>query len=185
MEDSAIIELYNSRSESAIRETDKKYGKYCHTISFNILGNKQDVDECVNDTWLKTWNSIPPARPKSLKAYVGRIVRNVSLDLAAKKNTLKRGKGRYREVYDELEETLSSAAGADVTDRMALQEILNSFLASLTPDHRDVFVGRYWYFDSVAAISAKTGFSKSKVKMILMKCRNELREYLKKEGYDI
>ncbi len=185
MEDYEIIELYNSRSERAIQETEKKYGNYCHTISFNILQNKQDVDECVNDTYLKIWNSIPPASPLNLKAYIGRVIRNVSLDLITKKNAIKRGKGRYQVVYDELDYALSSNGQADLVEQLELRDALNSFLASLTSECRDVFIGRYWYFDSISTISSKMDFSQSKTKMILMQCRNELKQYLKKEGYDL
>ena len=108
MEDETIIGLYNDRDESAISETDKKYGGYCRTVSYNILQSRPDTEECVNDAYHHTWNAIPPERPRSLKAFVGRITRNLSLNRLAEKRAAKRGGGRYEAVYDELESTINS-----------------------------------------------------------------------------
>lgn len=182
MEDGEIIELYFARNEDAISETDAKYGRYCSNISRNILRNEPDVEECVNDTYLHTWNSIPPTRPTSLMAYLGKIVRNISLNLFKAKHTKKRGSGEYELVYDELSNVVpASDRVEDIYEGMALKDLLNRWLDSLSSEQRLVFVGRYWYFDSVSSISAKMGYSESKTKMLLLRLRNKLKEYLESE----
>ena len=185
MEDEAIIGLYDTRDEAAITETDKKYGGYCRTISWNILQNRPDTEECVNDAYLHTWNAIPPEKPHSLRGFVGRITRNLSLNRLAEKKAAKRGGGRYTAVYDELDASLSHAGCPDALGEIELRDLLNRFLAALPEDRRNVFIGRYWYFQTVAEIAAQTGFTQSKVKMQLKSARDELREYLRKEGVTV
>ena len=141
MEDETIIGLYNDRDESAITETDKKYGGYCRTVSYNILQNRPDTEECVNDAYHHTWNAIPPERPRSLKAFVGRITRNLSLNRLAEKKAAKRGGGRYEAVYDELDASLSHAAAPDTLGDLELRDLLNRFLADLPEDRRNLFIG--------------------------------------------
>ncbi len=182
MDDSEIIELYFARNEAAIHETDLKYGKFCSNISRNILRNELDVEECLNDTYLHTWNSIPPTRPDSFIAYLGRLVRNISLNLLKAKHTKKRGSGEYELVYDELSNTVPSTDYVkDVYEGIALKDIINQWLGSLPKTHRQVFVGRYWYFDSISDIASKMGYSESKTKMLLLRLRTKLKEYLESE----
>ena len=185
MEDCVIISLYNSRSESAIKETDKKYGTYCRSVAFNILHDRFEVEECVNDTYLKVWNSIPPTQPDSLHSYIGRIVRNTALNLVKKKKTKKRGSGHYDEIYDELNGELSRIGRIDDYSDIELRDILNRFLDSLTEESKAVFIARYWYFDSIAEISKIMHISQSKTKALLMKCRNELKIFLQKEDISV
>lgn len=183
MDDRDIIELYFKRLESAITETANKYGKYCFRISYNILRNRQDAEESVNDTYWKAWNAIPPTRPSSLLAYLGKIVRNISLNRIKAKKTQKRGSGEYKLVYEELEGILSSPKFVnELIDEICLKDLINRWLGTLTAEQRMVFVGRYWYFDSISTISSKMDFSISKTKMLLFRLRNELKEYLESEG---
>lgn len=186
MEDKEIIELYFKRNESAIDETAAKYGKHCLFISSNILNDSQDAEECVNDTYLKTWNSIPPVVPMSLIAYLSKIVRNLSLNRIKSRNTKKRGCGEYEYVYEELSNMIvSQETVEEAFDEMYLRDLINTWLGKLTKEQRMVFVGRYWYFESVDAISSKMNFKTSKTKMILMRLRNDLREYLESEGVHV
>ena len=185
MEDETIIGLYNDRDEAAITETDKKYGGYCRTVSYNILQSRPDTEECVNDAYHHTWNAIPPERPRSLKAFVGRITRNLSLNRLSEKKAAKRGGGRYEAVYDELDSALCHAAAPDALSDLELRDLLNRFLADLPEQRRSLFIGRYWYFQSIAEIAAQTGFTQSKVKMQLKQSRDELRAYLQKEGITV
>ncbi|MGN1155969.1 MAG: RNA polymerase sigma factor [Agathobacter sp.] len=186
MEDRQIIELFLQRSESAIVKTDEKYGGYCKAISNNILNNLQDVEECVNDTYHQTWNSIPPTIPACLRAYLGKIVRNISLNCLKARHTKKRGAGEYESVYEELSEVLSNQETVEAAvDEILLKDAIYNWLATLPQDRRSVFVGRYWYFDSIETISSKMGFSKSKTKMMLLRLRENLKECLKEEGFHI
>ncbi|MBQ6165791.1 MAG: RNA polymerase sigma factor [Clostridia bacterium] len=182
MEDAQIIGLYNARDEAAIARTDEKYGGYCRAVARNVVRDRSDAEECVNDTYLRAWNSIPPDAPRSLRAYLGRIVRNIALDLQRRRAAKKRGGGGYDAVYEELADALPDAAASDAVGEAELRDLLNRFLASLSDDRRDVFIGRYWYFEPIAAIAEKTGFSQSKTKTLLFRTREELREFLKKEG---
>ena len=185
MEDDVIISLYNSRSETAIAETEKKYGTYCRSIAFNILHDRFEVEECVNDTYLKVWNSIPPTQPDSLHSYIGRIVRNTALNIVKKKKTKKRGSGQFDEVYDELNGELSGIGKMDDYSDIELRDLLNRFLDSLSEESKAVFIGRYWYFDSVSEIADAYGISQSKVKTTLFRMREDLRKHLEKGGYEV
>lgn len=183
MDDCDIIALYFKRMESAITETANKYGKFCFSISNNILRNHQDAEESVNDTYLQTWNSIPPTTPNCFSAYLAKIVRNISLNRIKAQKTQKRGSGEYELAYDELDGIISSPQSVeDMIDAIFLKELLDRWLETLSPEQRMVFVGRYWYFDSVTTISFKMGFSVSKTKMLLLRLRNELKQYLEREG---
>lgn len=180
MDDEKIIELYNARSESAVTETDSKYGTLCRRISFNILSNREDAEECVNDAYL---NVIPPQYPRSLSAFLSKIVRNLSLNRLKMRGRQKRGNGEYDVALSEIETVLADAQCVDEQiDEIFLREKLNLFLETLPIHSRAVFVGRYWYFDSIKEISKKTGFSVSKTKMILLRTRNGLKKFLEKES---
>lgn len=186
MEDEKIIELYFARDEAAIKETAAKYGSYCSSISRNILKNDSDAEECVNDTYWHAWNSIPPTRPTYLMAYLGRIVRNISLNVFKSKHAKKRGSGENELIFDELTHMIPSTDNVeDIYEGIALKDVLNRWLSTLSHEQRLIFIGRYWYFEPIALISAKVGCSESKTKMILLRLRNRLREYLESEEIHI
>ena len=183
MEDNQIIQLYFDRSEEAISQTAVKYGKYCHTIAYNILHNLEDSEECVNDTYWKIWSIIPPRRPKRLAAFLGRITRNLSLDMYRHYTADKRGGGEMSIALEELGNCVASLETMDNhTDEMVLVEILNRFLASLPVEHRKIFMRRYWYISSVKEIADDYRITESKVKMSLMRTRAKFKHYLQKEG---
>lgn len=183
MEDREIIDLYFRRSESAITETAKKYGKYCHYIANNILDNISDADEVVNDTYLKTWNTVPPQKPIPLKPYVGMISRQLAINFHHKKHTERRG-GKLSEVISELDECIQAKGveQVDMTDRIALREALGKFVASLTEQNKRVFVLRYWYMEPISKISKKCGLNESTVKVILLRTRERLKSFLASEN---
>lgn len=183
MDDSEIIELYWERSENAIAETSKKYSRYCLYISYNILHNNEDVEECVNDTYLRTWNTIPPRRPNCLATFLGKITRNLSLNRYKQYTAKKRGLGHTALVLSELEGCIPATSDAEqTTDEMVLAEALNTFLATLPKINRVVFVRRYWYLSAIKEIAKQYDMSESKVKSMLFRTRNELKKHLEKEG---
>ena len=138
MKDEEIVDLYWARSEEAIAVTAEKYGKYCHTIAFNILHNDGDSEECVNDTYLRAWESIPPMRPERLSTFLGKITRNLSLDRYRRDNAEKRGRGEVPLALEELRECLAAGDGEDIAvDDLLLTDIFNRFLSALTPEARN------------------------------------------------
>lgn len=185
MEDYKIVELYFERSETAISETQKKYGKYCHVIAYNVLSSELDAEECVNDTYLRAWQSIPPEQPRILKSFLGRITRNLALDRYDRAKAAKRG-GNVDVALEELEECIPSIEdGRDMSDDMAMKEAINRFLASIPRRTRIVFLRRYWYLSSIADIAEDLGLSESNVKVLLMRTRKKFKEHLEKEGISI
>ena len=186
MEDSKIIDLYFARDEKAIYETQIKYGPYCYAIAYNILHNNEDCQECISETYLDTWNAIPPHRPSILSSFIGKITRRISIDKYRKINAQKRTNGELELSFDELEESIASDSSVqDKIDEKQLVDSINSFLATIRKDDRKVFVCRYFYFDSINDITSRFNCSESKVKMSLKRTRDKLREYLIKEGYEI
>ena len=182
LEDHNIVDLYWFRDENAISETDKKYGSYCNTIANNILYNLEDSKECVNDTYLKTWNSIPPTRPKILKAFLGKITRNLALNIYKSKNCQKR-KGEVPLVLDELKECIPSQNDIDTEmEEKYLTKYINEFLKSLPREKRIIIVQRYWYLYSIKDIAEKNNLSQSNVKMTLSRFRTKLKEFLEERG---
>ena len=185
MDDNMIIELYWARSEEAISETANKYGGYCATIAMNILHSREDSEECVNDTYLKTWNAIPPRRPAILMSFLGRITRNLSLNKYKERKTLKRG-GDENEVdllLSELSDCVPSGSSVESEyDAETTAKAIDSFLYSVDSENRIIFVRRYWYADSIVSISERFSMSESKVKSMLFRTRNKLKIYLEKEG---
>lgn len=183
MEDDAIIELYWDRSEEAIDQTRIKYGKYCHSIAFNILGSAEDSEECVNDTYLRMWNSIPPSRPQMLSAYAGKITRNLALDRVRVRTADRRGGGETALALDELAECVS---GGDqlgtLEDSREIVSALNSFLEKLSVVERGVFMRRYWSMESIAQVAEYYGISVSKTASMLHRLRGKLKKHLLKEG---
>ena len=186
MNDQEIVRLYFDRDQQAISETSRKYGSYCYTIAWNILYNREDSEECVNDTYMDTWNAIPPARPLSLKAFVGKITRNNALNRYEKAHAGKRGGGETPLCLDELSECVSGQDEMkDLEDYEHLVTCLNQFLSLLKKDQRIIFVRRYWYLNSIQEISRDYGMSESKVKVTLSRLRSRLKTYLEKEGVHV
>jgi len=186
MDDRQIIELFFNRRDDAVKHLFEKYFPYCFKIAWNILFNKEDSDECVNDTGLKTWDSIPPNNPDSLRAYVGRITRNLALSRVEGAMAQKRGGGQLALCLDELSECVSGKDNiGDIADKMAFKECLNRFLAALKEDERVFFVQRYWYMMSVSDIARQSGCTESKVKMSLKRRRDDLRVMLAGEGIEV
>ena len=183
MEDEAIIALYWQRSEEAIIQTDRKYGRYCRSIAFNILENDDDTDECLNDTYLKAWNIIPPKRPTFLSALLAKITRNLALDRQKFSRAEKRGGGQIPLVLEELADCVPG--GTDAEEMLKNKEItalLNRFLSSLPQRTREVFMLRYWYLCPIRQIAEGLGLGESNVKMLLLRTRRQLKVLLEKEG---
>ena len=182
MDDSKILDLYFSRSETAIQETDKKYGGYCYKIAYSILANREDSEESVNDTYLSAWNCIPPRKPAKLSAFLGKLTRNISIDRWRNMSAQKRGNGEVDIALDELSECVSGKQS--IEEVMIQKEVvacLNRFLATLSDDERIVFLCRYWYVNSINEIADKTGFSIGKIKSMLHRTRGKLSRQLDKE----
>ena len=186
MEDLQIVQLFWDRKEEAISLAEEKYGRYCASIAANILPDRSDTEEVLNDCMLKAWNSIPPAKPNSLKAYLGKIIRNLALDRIEAASALKRGGGEVPLALDELSECI----GGDDDPALQLEgkelsEKINAFLSSLDPEKRKLFVRRYWYMDSLKEAALRLGIKESNAKTILFRTRQELAEFLKGEGIQI
>lgn len=185
MEDKAIIDLYWERSEDAISQTKEKYGKYCFVIANNILCCEQDAEECVNDTYVKAWESMPPKRPAFLSAFLGKITRNLSLNRYYYDRAMKRSP-EIELALDELGEVLSADAEADpVGEETALKDVINRYLASLPKNDRVIFVRRYWFMSSVREISDMMGMTENNVKVKLSRLRQGFKAFLNKEGIQI
>ena len=183
MDDTQIVELYWERKEYAIEETATKYGSYCHSIAENILHNEDDAKECVNDTWLSAWNSMPPHRPSVLSTFLGKLTRRISIDKWRRNTAKKRGDGQLPLVLSELEDCISDGKSIEEeTERKLLGEVIASFVKSLPETEQKVFLCRYWYMDSVSSIATRFRFSESKVKSMLYRTREKLRIRLEKEG---
>ena len=185
MDDREIISLFWERDELAVAETQKSYGKFCNSIADRILNNRQDAEECVNDAYLALWNTIPPERPQHLSAYLGRIVRNISLK-KYRARTAKKRSSAVMLTLDELAECIPDPNTPDAEMRnRELSGMLDAFLRSLPEVECSVFLRRYWYFDSIEDICKRFGFGKSKVKMMLHRTREKLRKKLKEEDFTI
>ena len=183
MDDTQIVELYWARKESAIEETEEKYGSYCHSIALNILHNPDDANESVNDTWLDAWNSMPPHRPSVLSTFLGKLTRRISIDKWRRTTAKKRGDGQLPLVLAELEDCISDGKSIEEeTERKLLAETIAAFVKSLPETEQKVFLCRYWYMDSVSAIATRFRFSESKIKSMLSRTREKLRVRLEKEG---
>jgi len=186
MDDNKIIELFMDRSEQAISEASKKYGKYCHYIAYSILHNDEDSEECVNDAYLRAWNSIPPQHPNSLKTFLGKITRNLSLNKWEMLSAEKRGAGQASLILDELSECIPSEENAERTaENMIIRDALDRFLDALPAGTRKIFVRRYFYMSSVKEIAHEYGLSESKVTVTLFRTRKKLKTALEKEGISL
>ena len=186
MQDERIVELYWERSESAIKETQEKYGKYLFKIAYNILSNQEDSEESVNDTYLAAWNSIPPQKPIGLSSYLAKLTRRISIDVFRKRNREKRIASEYVVSIYELEESLSAgnATESDVEVDL-LATAINGFLRELPELSRNLFIGRYYFSDPLKEVSRYCGVSESKAKSTLFRVRQNLRIHLEKEGFKL
>lgn len=183
MKDTEILDLYWKRDEHAIAETQKSYGNYCYSIAYHILRAKEDSEECVNDTWLRAWNAIPPSRPQRLSLFLGTITRNLSFDRWKYKNTLKRGSGEMEVTLDELAECVPAMGGTeDAVEEAELRRSLNVFLGTLKERERNVFLRRYWYAEEYQEIADRYALKLNTVKTILFRVRGKLKIYLEQEG---
>ena len=179
------MELYWARSEDAIAETEKKYGRYCHYIAYQILFDDEDAKEVVNDTYLKVWNTLPPRCPDPLKPYVGMISRQLALDAYKAKHAQKRG-GQAALVLDELSECVSGVeSGADIGESIALSDALSRFIRGLPRRTRIIFVRRYFYMSGISEIAEDFSIKESNVTMLLLRTRKKLEQFLKEEGFDL
>lgn len=181
MDDRSIIELYLERNQNAIRETDIKYGRLCMRIAYNVLNNHFDSEECVNDTYLSVWNQIPPTRPNNFTAFLCKITRNISLkrysfNHAAKRNEL------IEISFSELESILPDDAYQPELEDEYLGELVSDFLRSEKEDARNVFIRRYWFFDTVSEIAEHYSFTESRVKSMLSRTRNRMKVFLTQKG---
>lgn len=182
--DERIVELYWQRSEFAVSETAAKYGNYCNYIAYNILYNREDAEECVNDTYLDAWNSMPPHRPSILSTFLGKITRRISLDCWRRKHAGKRGGGEIDLVFDELEDCIADGDNTESTiEQQEMTRIIGEFLDALPAVERRIFLRRYWYMDSVAGIALDFDFTESKIASVLYRTRRKLRAKLESEGY--
>jgi RNA polymerase sigma-70 factor (ECF subfamily) len=184
MEDSAIIDLYFARNEAAITETNRKYGSYCRTVAQGVLADFQDVEECVSDTWLRAWNTIPPNRPGVLRQYLAKITRNLALDRFRTQTAEKRGSGQTEQVLEELQECIPG--GRDPSSHAEMEELktaINTFLQKMPSRNRGIFLRRYFYMEDFADIGHRYGIKEANVRLILSRMRKHLEAFLRKEGF--
>ncbi len=183
MDDQHIIELYWARDEEAIRYTADRYGQYCYAIAYHILSVREDSEECVNDTYLDAWNSMPPHRPNVLSAFLGKITRRIAIDRWREGRAQKRGGGEMALALDELSECVASHS--DVTREVETLEVaagVQRFLNTLPDTERRIFVRRYWHMEPIASLAERFGYGQSRVKSMLHRTRAKLRRYLDEEG---
>ena len=186
MEDEKIVQLYWDRSELAIEESSRKYGPYCSAIAGNILTSQQDVEECVNDTWLHAWNAMPPHRPEMLSTFLGKITRNLSFDRYKRLHREKRGGHSMELVLDELAECVSGKDDPDGAYLLKeLKEEIGRFLQGLSVEQRYQFILRYWYAASIAEIAKRFHKSENQISVSLSRIRKKLRSYLEEKGYSL
>jgi len=184
MDDNEIIDRFLERSESAITALGDKYSRYCRTIAVNILGDNEDAEEVLNDTYYRVWNSIPPERPYNLRAYTGKITRNLSIDRYNRVNAEKRGGGRIDAILSELDECIADKKNTleNLVESKVITAAINSFLVGQSIEIRCVFIRRYWRAASIEEIAEDFGMSVGKVKTMLFRTRNKLRKHLESEG---
>lgn len=182
MNDNEIISLFFERNENAIKELSKKYHAYCYQIAWNLLANKEDSEECLNDTWFSVWSSIPPTRPPILSHFCGRITRNLSIDRLRKKYAGRRMDTHMADVLGEMDQLNVSYTIEDQLAEKELLAVINAFLDHLSEKDRDIFVRRYWFLDPLDAIATRHKMSIGSIKMNLHRNRKKLLKLLKKEG---
>ncbi len=184
MTDEQIIALYWQRDERAIRESQKKYGAYCHGVAQNILHSTQDAEECLNDTWLRAWDAIPPQRPARLRMFFAAITRNLAFDRFKARSAQKRGGGELTLILDELEQCVDGRFDPETEAAAAeLEQSIGSFLRALPARERGVFIRRYFFAESAAQIAKRFGLSAGHTAVLLSRTRKTLRAHLQKEGF--
>lgn len=184
MDDALIVELYWARDNRAIDETRTKYGGYLGKIAMNVTNQREDAEECVSDTYLAAWNAMPPERPNILRAFLGRIVRNISLDRVKRLHARKRGGGETEAVFEELSELIPGGTSPDgELDRKELLRTIEEFLRAEPERSRNIFLRRYWYAEPVNAIARRYGVRANAVSAQLLRTRTKLRDYLTERGY--
>lgn len=186
MDDNSIIQLYWDRNDQAIIATSEKYGHYCKAIAKNILNNEEDAEECVNDTYLNAWNSMPTHWPEQLATFLGKITRNLSFNKYKRSHAEKRGGGEIALILDELTDCVSDIDNVEqIIDRQELAKAINSFAKSLSIKKRTIFVRRYWYADSVSDIARDYGMLQGTVSKTLERTRKQLKAYLTERGFEL
>lgn len=186
MEDQKIIELYFARDERAVEATEEKYGAYCHSLAYAILGNDADAEEAVSDTWLRVWNSIPPQRPAVLKMFLAKITRNLALNTYRAQKTQKRGGREVELALEELGECIPAREGVqDALDARELGRVIQEFLLTQPRRHRSIFLSRYFQVEDITSIAIRHGVTEANARKILTRTRNKLKDYLTKEGYTV
>ncbi|MCI8623127.1 MAG: RNA polymerase sigma factor [Provencibacterium sp.] len=184
MQDEQIVALYWQRDETAIRETEEKYGRYLAKIAYQILADWEDSKESVNDTYWKAWDSMPPHRPHVLATYLGKITRRLSVDIFRTRNREKRRASEYALSLSELEECVPGGCMAEEeAEQRLLAQTVCDYLYTLSAEARNTFVGRYYYMDSIKEVAAYYGMSESKTKSLLYRTRKGLKAYLEREGF--
>lgn len=184
MTDGEIVKLFSERSETAIAAAMEKYHSYCMKIAVNILGSREEAEECVNDAFLKAWDMIPPHMPQMLSTFLGKITRNLAINRYRQGLAVKRGNGECALAFEEMSELVSDGSCVESeAERRELVGEINAFLKTLPERKRDIFVCRYWFCDSIGEISREFSLSESNVSVILNRIRKKLREYLRKRGY--
>lgn len=183
MNDPNILKLFENRNEQAIKECQKAYGNYCHSIALRILENQEDAEECVADTLLRAWNAIPPARPASLATWLGTVTRNIAIDRYRQKHSQKRGGGDISIAFQEIEEVFSIQGTPDeALDRKELAQTLNRFLATLSERDRNILLARYYFLYPTKDIAKQYGKSEKYVRVILTRTLEKLKKLLEKEN---
>ncbi len=182
-EDSELLDMFVRRSENVLSLTAEKYSRYCHSIAFGILGSHEDSEECVNDTLMNAWNSIPPHMPQKLSCFLGKITRNLALNIYDKKHTAKRGGGQTACALDELAECADMNSEIETEEeRKQIREVINKFLREQSDVRRNIFIQRYWYLMSIKEVAFQQEMKGSQVKSVLYQMRAELKKRLEKEG---
>ena len=186
MDDAKIVQLYWDRNEQAIPASADKYGNYCTSIAKNILGNREDAEECVNDTYLSAWNAMPPHRPTILSTFLGKITRNLSIKHYRRSTADKRGGGQITVVLDEIAEFVSDTDSVEQEiDHKELVKTIDAFLDTLSIEKRGIFVRRYWYFDKISDIASQFGMTENHVSVVLRRLRLKLHNYLLERGFEL
>lgn len=186
MDDSEIVMLFWKRDETALTETERRHGKRCRIIAENILNDREDAADCLNDAYFKVWNLIPPERPKFFGAFLSSIVKYTAIDMLKAKHAQKRGGGEITRAIEELEDIVSDNSDVERTyENRVIIEKINEFLEGIPFEHRKIFVLRYWYCCEIPEIAARFGIRKNTVSVMLNRTRKRLKEYLEKEGFGL
>ncbi len=186
MDDHKIVGLFLERNELALKEVSQKYGAYCLKVAQNILGNYEDAEECVNDTYMRAWNSMPPNKPTSLGVFLGRITKNLALDIRRSFRCEKRGGNMETISFDELEDFLSENNSVESESELnEMLDAINTFLRSLPAKKRLIFVARYWQCDKLSEIAERYGMAESSVASSLSRTCKKLKDYLIRRGFDV